>query len=55
MMKKVLNVFLKTNFNNVKKFKKIEFTVKNLQDKEVREEIIKNLKFSINDYGKNKI
>ena len=49
---KDLSVFLKTNFNNVKKFKKIEFAVKNLEDKEVREEIISKLKFSIHDLWK---
>ena len=49
---KNLSVFLKTNFNNVKKFKKIEFAVKNLEDKEVREEIISKLKFSIHDLWK---
>ena len=49
---KDLSVFLKTNFNNVKKFKKIEFAVKNLEDKKVREEIISKLKFSIHDLWK---
>ena len=49
---KDLSVFLKTNFNNIKKFKKIEFAVKNLEDKEVREEIISKLKFSIHDLWK---
>ena len=49
---KDLNVFLKTNFNNVKKFKKIKFAVKNLEDKEVRGEIISKLKFSIHDLWK---
>ena len=49
---KDLSVFLKTNFNNVKKFKKIEFAVKNLENKEVREEIISKLKFSIHDLWK---
>ena len=49
---KDLNVFLKTSFNNVKKFKKVEFAVQNLEDKEVREEIISKLKFSIHDLWK---
>jgi len=49
---KDLSVFLKTKFNNVKKFKKIEFAVKNLEDKEVRGEIISKLKFSIHDLWK---
>tara|TARA_B100000929_G_scaffold284505_1_gene266854 strand:- start:4778 stop:5827 length:1050 start_codon:yes stop_codon:yes gene_type:complete len=49
---KDLSVFLKTNFNNVKKFKKVEFAVKNLENKEVREEIISKLKFSIHDLWK---
>ena len=50
--KKVLNVFLKTNFNNVKKFKKVEFTVENLQDQKVRSGIIESLKSSIHDLWK---
>ncbi len=50
--KKVLNVFLKTNFNNVKKFKKVEFTVENLQDHKVRSDIIQSLKSSIHDLWK---
>jgi len=50
--KKVLNVFLKTNFNNVKKFKKVEFTVENLQDQKVRSDIIQSLKSSIHDLWK---
>ena len=49
---KSLNVFLKTNFGNVEKFKKIELNVKNLQDKKVRESIIDSLKSSIHDLWK---
>ena len=49
---KVLNIFLKTNFNNVKKLKKIELNVKNLQDKKVRESVIVSLKSSIHDLWK---
>jgi len=49
---KVLNVFLKTNFKNVKKLKKIEFNVKNLQDKKVRDGVIASLKSSIHDLWK---
>tara|TARA_B100001250_G_C19806526_1_gene793576 strand:- start:2107 stop:3156 length:1050 start_codon:yes stop_codon:yes gene_type:complete len=49
---KSLNVFLKTNFGNVERFKKIELSVKNLQDKKVRESIIASLKSSIHDLWK---
>tara|TARA_B100000029_G_scaffold361183_1_gene354137 strand:+ start:2619 stop:3668 length:1050 start_codon:yes stop_codon:yes gene_type:complete len=49
---KVLNIFLKTNFKNVKKLKKIELNVKNLQDKKVRESVIVSLKSSIHDLWK---
>ena len=50
--KNILNIFIKTNFKNTKKFKKIEFTVKNLNDKKVREETISKLKFVIHDIWK---
>tara|TARA_A100001015_G_scaffold284748_1_gene351561 strand:- start:1597 stop:2646 length:1050 start_codon:yes stop_codon:yes gene_type:complete len=49
---KDLSVFLKTNFNNIEKFKKVEFTVNNLQNKDVRTNIISNLKSSIHDLWK---
>ncbi len=49
---KVLNVFLKTSFKNVKKLKKIEFNVKNLQEKKVRDNVIASLKSSIHDLWK---
>ena len=49
---KVLNIFLKTNFKNVRKLKKIELNVKNLQDKKVRESVIVNLKSYIHDLWK---
>ena len=45
----ILNVFLKTNFNSLRKLKKIELKVKNLQDKKVRESVINILKYSIHD------
>ena len=48
----ILNVFLKTNFNSLRKLKKIEIKVKNLQDKKVRESVINNLKYSIHDMWK---
>ena len=38
--------------HNQPKFKKVEFAVQNLEDKEVREEIISKLKFSIHDLWK---
>ena len=48
----ILNVFLKTNFNSLRKLKKIELKVKNLQDKKVRESVINSLKYSIHDIWK---
>ena len=48
----ILNVFLKTNFNSLRKLKKIELKVKNLQDKKVRESVINSLKYSIHDMWK---
>lgn len=48
----ILNVFLKTNFNSLRKLKKIELNVKNLQDKKVRESVINSLKHSIHDMWK---
>ena len=50
--KKDLNVFLKTNFKGVEKFKKVEITVKNFQDKEVRADLISSLKSYIHDLWK---
>ncbi len=50
--KKDLNVFLKTNFRGIKKYKKVEITVKNLEDKKVREDLIYNLKSYIHDLWK---
>ena len=50
--KNILNIFIKTNFKNTKKFKKIKITVKNLDDKIVREETISKLKFIIHDMWK---
>ncbi len=49
---KVLNVFIKTNFKNIKKLKKIQIAVKNIDDKKVREEIISKLKFMVHDIWK---
>tara|TARA_A100000164_G_scaffold369309_1_gene393697 strand:+ start:63 stop:1115 length:1053 start_codon:yes stop_codon:yes gene_type:complete len=50
--KNILNIFVKTNFKSTKKFKKIKITVKNLDDKKVREETISKLKFVIHDIWK---
>ncbi len=50
--KNILNIFIKTNFKNTKKYKKIKITVKNLGDKKVREETISKLKFVIHDIWK---
>ena len=36
----ILNIFIKTNFKNTKKFKKIKMIVRNLDEKKVREETI---------------
>ena len=49
---KVLNVFIKTNFKNIKKLKKIEIAVKNIDDRKVREETISKLKFVVHDIWK---
>ncbi len=49
---KKLNVFLKTNFKGLKKSKKYDFEIENLQDEQKRANIIKNLKFYINDTWK---
>ncbi len=48
----ILNIFIKTNFKNTKKFKKIKMTVRNLDEKKVREETISKLKFLIHDIWK---
>jgi len=47
-----LNVFLKTNLSGIKKNNKVEFTVDDLKDKEVRADLIKGLKFYINELWK---
>ena len=49
---KDLNVFLKTNFRGKKKVKRINLQVQDLAKKEVRENIIINLKSNINDIWK---
>ena len=50
--KDTLNVFIKKNFKNTKKYKKIKIIVKNLDEKKVREETISKLKFLIHDIWK---
>tara|TARA_A100001011_G_C14261003_1_gene822394 strand:- start:69 stop:1121 length:1053 start_codon:yes stop_codon:yes gene_type:complete len=50
--KKNLNVFIKTNFNSVKKLKKIKIEVKNIDDDKVREETISKLKLKVLDIWK---
>ena len=47
-----LNVFIKTNFKGFKKLKKIDIFVKNLENKEVREETILKLQSIIHDMWK---
>ena len=47
-----LTVFLKTNLEGVKKVKKINFGVKNLEKEEVRKSIIRNSKKFINEFWK---
>ena len=49
---KDLNVFLKTNFQGTRKVKKFEFGNRDIEKKEVRAQIIKNLKSRINDFWK---
>jgi len=49
---KKLNVFLKTNLNGINKINKVDFTVDNLQNKEVRADLISSLKFYINELWK---
>ena len=50
--KKKLKVFFKTNLNGIKKNNKIEFSVDDLENKEVRGDLIKNLKLYVNDIWK---
>ena len=47
-----LDVFLKTNLNGIKKINKVEFTVENLDNKEVRADLVSSLKFYINELWK---
>ena len=47
-----LKVFIKTRLNGVRKNNKIEFNVENINNKEVRKDLIKNLKFYINELWK---
>tara|TARA_Y100001970_G_scaffold74701_1_gene94680 strand:- start:15549 stop:16604 length:1056 start_codon:yes stop_codon:yes gene_type:complete len=49
---KKLNVFLKTNLSGFKKVKKIDFELENLDNKEVVNDIILNLKYYINELWK---
>ena len=49
---RVLNVFLKTNLEGIKKSKKIYFKPKDIEKKEVRSDIIKKLKYYINESWK---
>jgi len=50
--KKKLKVFLKTNLNGIKKINQVEFIVDDLENKEVRADLIRNLKFYINEIWK---
>jgi hypothetical protein len=47
-----LNVFFKVNFKGVEKATRVKFIVEDLTNKEVRADIIKNLKININDFWK---
>ena len=49
---KKLNVFLKTNLSGFKKVKKIDFELENLDNKEVIDDVILNLKYYINELWK---
>jgi len=48
----ILNVFIKTDFKGLKKLKKIDILVKNLDNKKVREETILKLKSIVHDMWK---
>ena len=50
--KKKIDAFLKTNFKGTRKAKKFAFNIDNLEKQDSRYEIIKSLKFSINDFWK---
>ncbi len=50
--KKKLNVFLKTNLEGSKSAKSVSFDLKDLKNKEVRKDIIANLKYYINELWK---
>ena len=47
-----MNVFLKAKLRDSKKVKKIEFELENLENKEVRHDIIRNIKLYINELWK---
>ena len=49
---KILNVFLKTNLEGVKKSKKIDFRLEDLENKQVTNNIIRNLQYYINELWK---
>ena len=50
--KNKLNVFFKTNLGGVKKSKKVDFELENINNEKVRQDIIRNLKFYINELWK---
>ena len=47
-----LSTFLKTNLNGIKKLNKVEFNIENLDNKEVRKDIITSIKFYIKELWK---
>ena len=49
---KKLNAFLKTNFKGIKRSKKLEFNLDNLNDKKTRAQILDSLKLNIYDFWK---
>ena len=49
---KKLNVFIKSNLNGVKKNNNVNFTIDNLDNKEVRSSLVKSLKSYINELWK---
>jgi len=50
--KKKLNIFLKTKLGDSKKVRRREFELEDLENKEVRQDIIRNLKLYINELWK---
>ena len=49
---KKINAFMKTNIEGIKKAKKINFDIEDLQNKDVRKNIIKKTKYYINELWK---